>query len=463
MANPPTKPGNKLNSATSVTNNTTGTDGAGSATGTVPNNTNGVASAGNATTSTSANNATNTQHSTQLFELVSGSNKYTLTPFGLVNVNVMCYANSLLQAIASCSSFNQIMIENKQTLMENPIAKLYIEMIEKHFSWHPSKLNELTIERSVFFLREMFTHLKARKDKVQFGNGQEDANEFFHYMIDFMNSGTVSKRFAHFYTTHIYCQFCRAKVSTIQHNASYHFEIDHADQKTKMGIPDNFYIQSHNVIPVEQSAIQGTTIATQGATQVANQATTAIAQGANQGVNQATTAVVQGTNQGAIAQTTAPKYYKNCMDNKQLQDKFQKFLLSHNELAEDYLCEKCNKRGNAIRRDLLTMIPEVIVIHFRKYSNKTMMYFPRIIEFPSELYGTLTFEIVSQVEHQGTASGGHYTAIGNRLDIKDSTKKSTYLFNDTGVQECEDFAITPNTYMVFYNFAQNASRFVPRS
>ena len=117
----------------------------------------------------------------------------------------------------------------------------------------------------------------------------------------------------------------------------------------------------------------------------------------------------------------------------------------------DYICPNCDIKGNQIKMAKLAMVPEVIVLLFKKYQKigSKSVAVKKDINFPHELQfnnGKMKYKIVSQCEHSGGINGGHYWALSKRRN------NITYL-NDTSCTNTEDFASSSSTYMVFYHIS----------
>lgn len=112
---------------------------------------------------------------------------------------------------------------------------------------------------------------------------------------------------------------------------------------------------------------------------------------------------------------------------------------------EDYKCDRCSVKGSSLSIATLTMVPEIIVIVFKKYQDKKNIPFDTTLYFPTaNNTRKLKYELVAQCEHSGNMHGGHYYAVCKRQD-------GTFTLNDTHTSPSK-FTSTPNTYMLFYHF-----------
>ena len=132
-------------------------------------------------------------------------------------------------------------------------------------------------------------------------------------------------------------------------------------------------------------------------------------------------------------------------DGNILMDRFLEKQFGY--VDKDFICPKCKMKGEKLTVDCLVMVPEILVVLSKKYSNgqKLDIYtnFPEYMEFTSNTENRLKYSAVSQIEHAGGLNGGHYWAICKRAG-------GWYNLNDSSISPGE-FKPTNNTYMVFYH------------
>lgn len=113
-------------------------------------------------------------------------------PYGLYNTGSICYFNSLLQILASCTSIYDITFNNSNAV-ENVFMK-YVNMI-KNNNVDPNISSELI----------MTLHATL----PNFGNGQESASEAFVLLLDQINNRQLKELFMHRFRCTNICNTCK--------------------------------------------------------------------------------------------------------------------------------------------------------------------------------------------------------------------------------------------------------------
>lgn len=113
------------------------------------------------------------------------------TPNGLVNTGSICYFNSLVQSILSCHAlvdyFKHASVENR-----NPLWLTVHKFITTGSNSVVEIINEL------------------KNTTTGFGNGQEDAGEGFHLLLDRMKDKEFDNIIMHRYDNDIWCSKCNS-------------------------------------------------------------------------------------------------------------------------------------------------------------------------------------------------------------------------------------------------------------
>lgn len=151
--------------------------------------------------------------------LINFNNNYLLHPFGLCNNNIICYFNSLLQALFSCSSINEYLLNNETKFNNNNFMKLYIHIIKKYITKNSNDIE--TLNMTLF--NEFLCLLK--KKNIQFGYDQEDSGELLVLLLDIINDNYIYNLFYHKYQCLLYCKKCKNR-KNIKNDISIQFELD---------------------------------------------------------------------------------------------------------------------------------------------------------------------------------------------------------------------------------------------
>jgi ubiquitin C-terminal hydrolase len=269
---------------------------------------------------------------------------------GLKNGGALCYMNSMLQVLFSCSSFNQFMLENKENYEElaktgNKLGVAYIELMEELGIQHQPEEFKIKVHNGSKVLREL---IDARKRSELKGNllhhRQEDCHEGLTFFIEMLGLGHedrtsgVEDLFSIRYRMKIQCRPCK-------------------DVKDGPKAPPNFMFHLFEETPLLLGSLNS----------------------------------------------------KEAIEN---------YIRRHVNIPEDYKCEKCKIQNKVVNKKVtrnvfqvysLARLSEIVILVFNKYESKKVKYFPTSLDFPSK-DGTLHYEVVGQIEHYGTARGGHYVS-----------------------------------------------------
>lgn len=121
------------------------------------------------------------------------------------------------------------------------------------------------------------------------------------------------------------------------------------------------------------------------------------------------------------------------------------FLRKQNSYVEGFTCPKCQNSSVKYKTTNLTMVPEILAITIKKYTEKKITPFPNKLEFIHKgNTKKLIYKLVAQSEHSGTMFGGHYWAVCLRSD-------GWKTLNDSSVGPGQP-GPTINSYILFYHF-----------
>ena len=142
--------------------------------------------------------------------------------------------------------------------------------------------------------------------------------------------------------------------------------------------------------------------------------------------------------------------------NFRTQEEFQRWLMSHSAITEDFRCPKCNfKMPIVLRSERLSMVQEVLVVSFDMIDRVDSTWFPQQLEFPATNGTVRKYKICGKICWSGSvnrlrdgriASGGHYWA----HSLRDG---KWYCLNDGGVSAGNPNP-EPSTFMVAYHLTE---------
>lgn len=118
--------------------------------------------------------------------------KLALQPTGFNNIGAICWFNSLLQCLMSCTALTQL-FQNPAIQNKNALCRAYYNLLQ-----NPSP------EKSLLVLQQLVLKLR---NKV-FGMGQEDVNEGFVKLIDAFASSDIEYIMEHRFVITIKCPNC---------------------------------------------------------------------------------------------------------------------------------------------------------------------------------------------------------------------------------------------------------------
>jgi len=318
--------------------------------------------------------------------------------FGLNNTGVICYFNSFLQALAGCTSFTAEVLRAKQSYLCRTATGAAVADFVAAYTAVPQRADLAT--RSAAVLHALVADLAVRRPAVAFGAGQESASEALVHLLDMMEppdtaDSPITRLFRHRFRCEVHCRGCKKVVSSEKDHAV-HFTLFEMDGlKTPPTTVESFSRAVRRQVsrtedyrcPSCPCAACGTAAAGEGA---------------------------------ACAACGVPR-----------------------------------RPAAAIREYNLTMIPEIVFCMFNLYVGyggaRRARFFPPRLEFPGRGDDILFYELVGQIEHSGSLSGGHYWARGRRAG------GAVHVLNDGAVSPGA-FIPTVNTYVVVYHYAGRKPR-----
>jgi ubiquitin C-terminal hydrolase len=287
------------------------------------------------------------------------NDKYVPNTCGFHNTGVICYLNTMMQALMSCSAFNQHLLENKEKFMAaalngNKIGLLYVKLLEENgLSVSPNgrvskeAVSEIKQCNASALLRELIDLRKRENKRTLLHHQQEGFHEGLTFLIEALTDAdpTVADLFNIRYKMDIECRSCKNVKEGPQEKPNLMFHLfeedpilqDALDSKTKI----EEYIRRHVNIPEDYKCEKC------------------------KAINKVETILNPDGSQTKKIAPHVRQYYR------------------------------------------LARISSIIILVFNKYDEKKYKFFPESLDFESKT-GNLHYELVSQVEHYGTKFGGHY-------------------------------------------------------
>jgi ubiquitin C-terminal hydrolase len=147
---------------------------------------------------------------------------YLLYPFGLYNNSIICYFNSLIQSLFSCTSITEYLLHNEKKFNNNNFIKLYIELLKKYINLENQ--SDYLLENGNLILFNEFLNIIKNKN-IKFGYNQEDSSELLILLLDIIKDTYINSLFMHKYKCDIYCKYCK-KLIEIKEDESIQFEMN---------------------------------------------------------------------------------------------------------------------------------------------------------------------------------------------------------------------------------------------
>lgn len=335
--------------------------------------------------------------------------KYAPNAFPLMNTGVICYLNSFLQSLAGCTAFTKAVLHNESYVKQTATGSAIYHYVTNYMRPNPS------MDCSAIVLRALMQDLAVRRPHVRFGGGQESASEALMHILDMIDPEETPIR--------------RAETKETPKRRAETKETKETKETPK------------NIVQATRSPIRRLF------------------------ENKYTSQLMCWECKQVVSEITEYAVNFNLFHiNKKLSpEAFSKALKVHVSVTEDYRCPKCpcecgattidekcpncGKKSNkvkAYRVYKLELMPEIVFCCFNIYNEHKIHYFPNHLEFDAVGGGKLEYMLVSQIEHSGSLSGGHYWARSMRKNGE------VFLLNDSSIYR-STFAPSNETYIVVYN------------
>jgi ubiquitin C-terminal hydrolase len=280
-------------------------------------------------------------------ELTPYDPKYVPNLFALKNNGNYCYMNSLIQALMSCSSFNQYCDQYRKFANEDSndkvkLAEEYLRLLTENPP--TSKYGKIETNDVTNLLTKLTSIRKYSKYNLIIGQ-QEDIHEGLVLLLEALEYKDLGPDilFHTRYSSEIVCKKCR--------------------KAKKVGKLENWQEPSEIVINLSEEDCHE-----------------------------------QIDNKEAIE-----RYIKM---NIQIP---RDYRCENCNVVNEYDKKTKEIEANIIHTYRLNRLSEIIILLFKKYHDKKSIFFPQCLDFTS-MQGNLHYDLVAQVEHWGTQHHGHYTA-----------------------------------------------------
>lgn len=158
------------------------------------------------------------------------NDKLLVNAHGMLNTGSICYFNSFIQSLLSCSSVSEFFLTNSNRLV-NPLAREYINIINTM-----RNDNSNSIYNTAPLHKAFIDQVRIKYPEKKFGTGQEDTGECMHLFLDIINEPVLNNIFTHMSLCTIWCNICRKTINE-KSDESFLFEIP-ALLDSKIGIED---------------------------------------------------------------------------------------------------------------------------------------------------------------------------------------------------------------------------------
>jgi ubiquitin C-terminal hydrolase len=349
--------------------------------------------------------------------------------YKLVNTGTLCYLNSLIQSLMSCSSFNEMMLSLKDKFVKekNTLGIAYLDLYEKNKRTSEQTFERIDIENTSVLLREMIRLREIANNKNNLVMGrQEDVDEGLTLMLETLGD-EISDMFHVRHKHYLKCLNCKslheAEVDPAEH------AINLSEAKTVDGELLNSQKNIENYIK-------------------------------------------------RIIDYPAGYICDKCNKQNTKDNKIIAGIYALRQLSSIIILRFTGKQATLANRSFNTSGTTAA------YKTEDI-YFPDKLEFES-IDGILKYEVVAQLIQMGRLNGGHYisyckrpcerlndkkiehlkerlstsTADSDAKELKEalekeekmrSNRREIFIFDDTSIRgPCKEFPHSADTYLVFY-------------
>lgn len=166
--------------------------------------------------------------------------RYLPTCFGFYNSGATCWWNALLQALLSCTSFNQYLLNHENEFTSNHLASAYIRILRHGVSGGTSAGASTTnvTGLAITALAGYVTEIQRQPEKrIRHPVGQESVQDHFADFLDLLNRPGLDVLFSNRYEYVVICP-CGERTVTRRDNERDVFVVLTGDERTST--PEEF-------------------------------------------------------------------------------------------------------------------------------------------------------------------------------------------------------------------------------
>lgn len=175
--------------------------------------------------------------------------KYIPAKSGFQNIGAICWWNSLVQSLLSCTSFNEYMSTNKQRFIDNKnkLALAYIALLEKLIVTGTDPVSNDASLGSIHLMNGYIHEVRTQKEKrKKIPNGMEGVQDYFNDFLDLLDDPGVERLFNNKYEYIMRCEHCKNIVVNKRNDAKDTFiEIPRDTRKFKSRSDFCDWVRSH--------------------------------------------------------------------------------------------------------------------------------------------------------------------------------------------------------------------------
>lgn len=353
-------------------------------------------------------------------------------PFGLANTGAICHFNALLQGLAACPGFTDTVAANRAYMAQTQTGRAlynYARAVQAASPAAAAPGFEVDCSHSSRILQAMVADLQVRRPKTRFGFGMEGASEGLTLLMDMIEPASAPSR----------RDATGAAEPGVWHDA------EASAGQGANPVANLFMMRVIDRVWCERCHAAG-----------------------RRGPE-----VPGDQRPGVVSYRVDVQYSYNFFQHSAVvaaPHTFAQNLLAHHSEVEDYKCEVCARAGEAsgagapegpgriFRSYRMARVPPVLPVVFNQYARPSQHYFPSSFQLKSSSNTLLVYRVVAQLEHSGSAQGGHYWARALRSPQTRARGEPNvpHVLNDMSCSSIGSLGPNPAVYIVLYHYSHEA-------